>query len=90
MHYHPRLTIDTMHIPTWLTPTEERDNLIALAESCVGSGAGRKKLYSNLGKHLSNANVAYIQNSAPKKPLHPLLKHSDIDDLISFFKGSKE
>jgi hypothetical protein len=37
-----------------------------------------------------NAKVAYIQSSAPKEPLHPSLKNSDIDDLISFFKSSKE
>eukprot|EP00957_Ditylum_brightwellii_P102936 7845154-Ditylum_brightwellii.AAC.1 len=43
--YHPRSTIDTMHIPTRLIPSEDRENLIALEESCVGSGAG-KKLYS--------------------------------------------
>ena len=37
-----------------------------------------------------NAKIDYIQNSAPKEPLHPSLKNSDIDDLISFFKRSKE
>ena len=68
----------------------KRENLIALAESCVGSGAGRNFLYNKLGKHLLNAKIAYIQNSAPKEPLHPSLKNSDIDDLISFFKRSKE
>eukprot|EP00957_Ditylum_brightwellii_P103368 7877326-Ditylum_brightwellii.AAC.1 len=38
---HPKSTVDSMHIPTWLTPTEERENLIALAESCADLGAGR-------------------------------------------------
>jgi hypothetical protein len=37
-----------MHIPTQLIPTEERKNLIALAESCVGSGAGRKIYIASL------------------------------------------
>ena len=88
--YHPRSSLESMHIPTRLIPNEERENLIALAESCVGAGVGRNFLYSKLGKHLSNAKIAYIQNSAPKKPLHPSLKNSDIDELISFFKSSKE
>ena len=36
--YHPRSSIESMHIPTRLIPNEERENLIALAESCVGAG----------------------------------------------------
>jgi hypothetical protein len=46
--YHPRSSIDSMHIPTRLIPNGEKENLIALAESCVGSGAGRKFYIASL------------------------------------------
>eukprot|EP00957_Ditylum_brightwellii_P116756 8905912-Ditylum_brightwellii.AAC.1 len=36
---------------------EERENLTALADACVGSGVGRNFLYSKLGKYISNAKV---------------------------------
>eukprot|EP00957_Ditylum_brightwellii_P138460 10554139-Ditylum_brightwellii.AAC.1 len=53
--FHPMVSVDCMHIPTRLIPMKERENLIALADVCVGSGVGRNFLYSKLGKYISNA-----------------------------------
>jgi hypothetical protein len=63
--FHLMVSADCMHIPTRLIPVEKRENLIALADACVGSGIGRNFLYSKLGKYISNAKIAYIQNLSP-------------------------
>eukprot|EP00957_Ditylum_brightwellii_P157554 11991935-Ditylum_brightwellii.AAC.1 len=57
--FHPRVSVDCMHIPTRLISMEKRENLIALADACVGYGVGRSFLYSKLGKYISKAKVLW-------------------------------
>eukprot|EP00957_Ditylum_brightwellii_P124084 9458514-Ditylum_brightwellii.AAC.1 len=53
--YHPRGSVDCMYIPTRIIPTKERENLITLADACVGKGVGGNFIYSKLGKYILNA-----------------------------------
>ena len=58
---HPKIDPSKVSIPTRLIPDEEKENLVALAQSCVGSGVGRNFFHSKLGHYISCAKVAYFQ-----------------------------
>eukprot|EP00957_Ditylum_brightwellii_P051036 3869987-Ditylum_brightwellii.AAC.1 len=65
--YHPRVNVESIHIPTRLILHEEQEKIIALGDACVGSGARRNVLYNKLGKCISNAKVLWDVPTSPNE-----------------------
>ena len=87
---HPKVDPSTIPIPSRLIPEQEKDNLVALADSCVGSGVGRNFLHSKLGRYVSRAKVAYIQESRHASFGGKSLPKDDVEDLLDFFRESSD
>ena len=87
---HPKVDPSSIPIPTRLIPEDEKNNLAALADSCVGSGVGRNFLHSKLGRYVSRAKVAYIQDSRHASFTGKTLPKDDVEDLLDFFRDSSD
>ena len=88
--HHPKIRPDLIPVPTSLIPKEERENLMAMADGCLGAAVGRNFLHSKLGKYISSAKIAYIQNSSKATFKDKDVPCSDLDDLLNFLKNSNE
>jgi hypothetical protein len=68
---HAKLNAANIPFSTKLLPKEEKENLIHLANSCAWSGVGRNYIHSKLGKYVSRAKIAWLQDNIPSKLLEP-------------------
>ena len=84
---HPKVDPSSLPLSTKLIPEQEKETLIALSESYVGAGVGRNYLHARLGRHISRAKIAYVSSSSCSIPG---MECADIDQLLQFFKDSKE
>ena len=87
---HPKVDPASVPIPTRLIPEDERKNLIALADSCVGAGVGRNFLHSKLGKYVTRAKIAYVQENHNVTFSGKSVPRNDVDELLKFFHDSTE
>eukprot|EP00978_Attheya_sp_CCMP212_P005074 scaffold11222_cov56-Attheya_sp.AAC.3 len=68
---HAKLNAANIPFSTKLLPKEDNENLVHLAKSCAWSGVGRNYIHSKLGKYVSRAKNAWLQDSNPSKLLEP-------------------
>ena len=87
--FHPKIDPSNIPIPTRLIPENEKANLVALAESCVGAGVGRNFIHSKLGRYITRAKVAYLQENYNVDFTGQNLPQNDIEKLLEFFKNSE-
>ena len=90
---HSKSGHEHLAIPTRLIPKEERDVMLNMADSCIGSGVCRNYIVSTLGRFLPKASVHFIQN--PPNPLFgedgtQTLPANDVNGLLQFFDEAKD
>jgi hypothetical protein len=88
--FHPTIESSKVFIPSRLIPEEEKRNLRALAEGCLGAGVGRKFLLSKLGRHISCAKIAFVQEHESIRFGDKSIPETDVEKLLHFFHESRE
>ena len=85
---HPKVNPDNLPMPSRLLAKFEIENIIALYESCAGTGVTRNFLMTKYGRFFSKSSIAYSGSSSQISNKH--IKHSDVENLLQSFKDSKK
>ena len=86
--YHPKVDPSQVATPGYLIDEETKETILQMSQSCISSSTAATFAQNKVGRFVTKASIAYMQDSNFKDPSYPDI--TDVESLLKMFQDSNE